>query len=90
METMSGSACKGSEFWSLIRVADRNPSTGTIFETWYVKGPSGLYGPYAEAQARRCFNEKVGVPNATPLRQDATPVEPVGPPAPDCEECGAE
>ena len=69
--------------WSLIRegmfnAAVNAPSTSI---TWYVKGPSGLYGPFLEdeATARKCLEEKRDVGDPAPLSADMRPVEPIGP-----------
>jgi len=70
--------------WSLIREGSFNaavnaPSTSI---NWYVKGPSGLYGPFLEdeATARKCLQAKLDdVGDPAPLSADMRPVEPVGP-----------
>lgn len=74
--------------WSLIRQTDATPATmpPTRHATYYVKGPSGLYGPYrepdGEQRARARIAEEVGVPVAIGHRHDDPPVEPIGPYAP--------
>jgi hypothetical protein len=67
-EYASRSTQTGAEVWNLIRTTDRNLSTDTVYESWYVKGPLGLYGQYDQYKAECRLNEKVGVPNAMPPR----------------------